>query len=60
VAAEALIDRALSMSSTSRARLGARADAMVSEMRELLAELAPSGHLTEVLATSALIARRPR
>ena len=59
VAAEALIDRALSMSSTSRARLGERADAMVREMRELLAELAPAGELTEMLATSALIARRP-
>lgn len=59
VTTETLIDRALSMSSTSRARLGERADAMVAEMRELLAELAPAGELTEVLATSALIARRP-
>ncbi len=59
VAAEALIERALSMSSTSRARLGERADAMVAEMRALLAELAPSGEVTEVLSTSALIARRP-
>jgi SAM-dependent methyltransferase len=59
VATETLIDRALSMSSTSRARLGERADAMVEEMRALLAELAPSGTVVEVLATSALIARRP-
>jgi SAM-dependent methyltransferase len=59
VATETLIDRALSMSSTSRARLGERAEAMVREMRELLAELAPAGELTEVLATSALIARHP-
>ena len=59
VATETLIDRALSMSSSSRARLGERADAMVQEMRELLAELAPAGEVTEVLATSALIARRP-
>jgi hypothetical protein len=59
VATEALIDRALSMSSTSRARLGERADAMVEEMRALLAELAPSGAVVEVLATTALIAQRP-
>jgi hypothetical protein len=58
VAAETLIERALSMSSTSRARLGERADAMVAEMRALLAELAPAGELTEVLSTGALIARR--
>jgi SAM-dependent methyltransferase len=59
VATETLIDRALSMSSTSRARLGERADAMVHEMRELLAELTPTGEVTEVLVTSALIATRP-
>jgi len=59
VATETLIERALSMSSTSRARLGERADAMVAEMRPLLAELAPSGEVTEVLSTTALIARRP-
>jgi trans-aconitate methyltransferase len=59
VATETLIDRALSMSSTSRARLGERADAMVAEMHALLAELAPAGEITEVLSTSALIARRP-
>jgi trans-aconitate methyltransferase len=58
VTTETLIERALSMSSTSRARLGERADAMVAEMRALLVELAPSGELTEVLSTGALIARR--
>ncbi len=59
VATATLIDRALSMSSTSRARLGERADAMVEEMRALFADLAPSGTVIEVLSTTALLARRP-
>lgn len=57
--ARALIDRSLSLSSTSRARLGARADAMLAELDALLAEIAPGGMLTEVVSTSALIGRRP-
>jgi SAM-dependent methyltransferase len=54
-----LLDRALSMSSTSRARLGVRADDLLEELTELIARLAPSGHLREVVATNALMARRP-
>jgi hypothetical protein len=54
----ALIDRALSMSSTSRARIGARADALVAEIEALTAKLAPTGRLVEVVASTALIARR--
>jgi SAM-dependent methyltransferase len=59
VAAEVLIDRAFSMSSTARSRLGEQADALESDIRELTARLAPSGWFTEVVATTALIARRP-
>ncbi len=54
-----LIDRAMSMSSTSRARLGeARAAALVAELRALFAELAPAGTLEEVLEWSAMVATR--
>jgi len=59
VATETLIDRALSMSSTSRARLGAKADDLAREIGELMAGIAPEGSVTEVIATTALIARRP-
>jgi SAM-dependent methyltransferase len=58
--ATVLIDRALSMSSTSRARLGARADDLLRELGAWLTTAAPDGIFREVLATSALIARRPR
>ena len=56
---EVLVERALSLSSTSRARLGGRADAMVDEVRAVMSRLAPSGRFVEVVATVALIARRP-
>ncbi len=57
---QSLIDRAMSMSSTSRARLGeARADALAAELRALLAEIAPAGALEEVLEWSAMVATRP-
>ena len=54
-----LLDRALSMSSTSRARLGVRADDLQRELTEMIARLTPSGDLREVVATNALMARRP-
>jgi hypothetical protein len=57
--AETLIERALSLSSTSRARLGDRADLLAAELRAWLARLAPDGVFSEVVATTALIARRP-
>jgi SAM-dependent methyltransferase len=53
-----LIDRALSLSSTSRARLGDRADALVAELEAFTARSAPAGFITEVVATSALLAFR--
>jgi SAM-dependent methyltransferase len=55
---EGIIARALSQSSTSRARLGARADEMVEELRARAETWSPNGLLTEVLISSALIARR--
>jgi SAM-dependent methyltransferase len=53
-----LIDRALSMSSTSHARIGDQADAMVAELRAMFARVAPEGSVTEVLETTALLAWR--
>ena len=57
--AAGLLDRALSMSSTSRARLGARANDLLQELRDVIGRLAPSGQIAEVVATNALMARRP-
>ena len=57
---ERLVDRAFSQSSTSRARLGPRADRLVEEIRELLGRIAPGGSVTEVVESVAMIARRPR
>jgi SAM-dependent methyltransferase len=53
-----LIDRALSMSSTSRDRLGARAEALTRELTEVIGAIAPRGCLTEVIESSALIGSR--
>jgi SAM-dependent methyltransferase len=58
VTTESLIERALSMSSLSRARLGERTEQLVRELTALLARRAPAGTLSEVLEWSALIARR--
>jgi SAM-dependent methyltransferase len=58
VTADMLVQRVLSMSSTSRARLGDRADALSNDIRAMMQRLAPSDQLVEVVATSALIARR--
>jgi hypothetical protein len=57
--AETLIERALSKSGTSRARLGERADEMVAELRAAIPGWSSDGTFTEVVASSALIARRP-
>jgi trans-aconitate methyltransferase len=59
IRADSLIDRALSLSAASRATIGDRADEMAEELRALMAELAPEGTITEVVTTSALLARRP-
>ena len=58
-AAEEIVQRVLSMSGTSREKLGEAADHLAAEVAALVARLAPGGGLTEVVATYALIARRP-
>jgi SAM-dependent methyltransferase len=58
ISADVLVDRALSMSSTSRAKIGDRADALAAEITALMARLAPGGLLPEVVASTALIATR--
>jgi SAM-dependent methyltransferase len=55
---ETLVDRALSMSTTGREKLGERADQMEAELIQLSATLLEAGQTTEVVATKALIARR--
>lgn len=55
---ERLVDRALSMSSTSPARLGTRAGEFADRIREFAAGRAVGGLVTEVVESVALIARR--
>ena len=55
-----LVDRALSMSSTTRARLGdTGVVALRGALEQLVAAAATSGMVTEVIESTALIARRP-
>jgi ubiquinone/menaquinone biosynthesis C-methylase UbiE len=56
---EQLVERALSRSSTTEERLGTAASRFAAEIQALLRPLATDGLLTEVVATYALIARRP-
>lgn len=59
--ATALVDRALSMSSTSRARLGDGGAARLrADLQRLIDAVAVDGMVTEVIESSALIARRPQ
>jgi len=55
---ETFVDRALSMSSTAPARIGARSQDLVREMRALMASFAVDGCVSETVETEALIARR--
>ncbi len=55
---DSLRERALSMSSLSRARLGKRTETLSQELAAFFARAAPSGTVSEVLEWSALIARR--
>jgi SAM-dependent methyltransferase len=57
-AVERFMDRALSFSVTSRERLGAKADELTSEIRELMVGFALEGVVPEVVESNALIARR--
>jgi SAM-dependent methyltransferase len=56
---ERLIDRALSLSSSSAAKIGARAADLSAELRTLLTPLAVDGLLGEVIQSTAMIAWRP-
>jgi SAM-dependent methyltransferase len=56
---ERIVDRMLSLSSVSRDRIGARADAMAAQLRTALASFSSSGEVAEVVESQALIARRP-
>jgi SAM-dependent methyltransferase len=53
-----LVDRALSMSSTTPDRLGARTAELADRMRAAMARHAADGLVTEVVEASALVARR--
>lgn len=52
---ENLVERTLSMSSTSRARLGDQADTMIAELRTML----PQGAFFELIVSQAMLAWRP-
>lgn len=56
---EHLLARALSMSSLSRQRLGARLDELLEKIEQLVKPHACDGHVHETVESSALIARRP-
>jgi SAM-dependent methyltransferase len=60
VTVDALVARALSMSTTSPDRLGPRAEEMAAELRTTLVPLETGRGLTEVVETSALVAWRGR
>jgi SAM-dependent methyltransferase len=55
---DSLIERARSMSSLSRERIGTRADELVRELRAFFSRIATAGTITEVIEWWALIARR--
>jgi hypothetical protein len=59
VPADQLVDRAMSMSSTTSATLGERVADLVRELREAIAGSVEDGQVREVVETSALVARRP-
>jgi SAM-dependent methyltransferase len=54
-----IVDRALSRSSTTTARLGSQADDMIAELRQRLFIKEGADVLTEIVEAEALIARRP-
>jgi trans-aconitate methyltransferase len=58
VTIDSLIQRAHTMSSTTALRLGERAAQLDTELRELLAQISPTGVLPEIVSSCALLARR--
>ncbi|TXL72209.1 class I SAM-dependent methyltransferase [Vineibacter terrae] len=57
-AVESLVERALSMSSTSRGKIGEKADGLAQAIREVMTVHARNGAVVEVVESDALIARR--
>jgi hypothetical protein len=57
---ERFTDRALSFSSTSPQRLGAKAGNLIHELEELMPKFANNGRVAEVVESTALIAKRSR
>jgi hypothetical protein len=57
---DVLVDRAFSRSSTTRERLGDKADELAAEIRSVIGSRASEGAVDEVVEASALIARRQR
>src|SRR5262249_55944303 len=55
---EHFVDRALSMSSVSRDRIGARTDELAEEVRGVMASFVREGMVVEIIESEALIARR--
>jgi hypothetical protein len=55
---ERLVDRALSMSTTSPDQLGSLKDRLAQELLEQMRQFATDGAVIEVIETQALIARR--
>lgn len=60
VTADEVVGLAFSLSTTSRERLGERAQAFEDELRLALAEISPEGRFIEIAELSALIAKRPK
>jgi len=58
ITADEVAGLAFSLSTTSRAKLGDRADAFESELRAALAHISPEGQFVEIAELSALVARR--
>jgi SAM-dependent methyltransferase len=58
VAIERLVDRALSMSTSSPEQLGPLSDRLAQELLSEMAHFATDGHVVEVIESQALIARR--
>jgi hypothetical protein len=58
VPVERLVDRALSMSTSSPEQLGPLSDRLAQELLTQMSQFAPSGAVVEVVESQALIARR--
>jgi ubiquinone/menaquinone biosynthesis C-methylase UbiE len=59
ISADEIVGLAFSLSTSSRERLGGRAQAFEADLRAALAELSPRGRFTEIAEMGALVARRP-